>query len=52
MKPSSAIIKNWANVIILPLDGSSLERNEINERCCKITNLQVRSQKNKRLCGK
>jgi hypothetical protein len=25
MKPSSAIIKNWANVIILPLDGSSLK---------------------------
>jgi len=28
MKPSSAIIKNWANVIILPLDGSSLERSK------------------------
>jgi hypothetical protein len=25
MKPSRDIIKNWANVIILPLDGSSLE---------------------------
>jgi hypothetical protein len=31
MKPSRAIIKNWENVIILPLDGSSLERkNQIN----------------------
>jgi hypothetical protein len=30
MKPSSAIIKNWANVIILPLDGSSLERSRRN----------------------
>jgi hypothetical protein len=25
MKPSRDIIKNWANVIMLPLDGSSLE---------------------------
>jgi hypothetical protein len=31
MKPSREIIKNWANVIILPLDGSSLkEENKIN----------------------
>jgi hypothetical protein len=29
MKPSSAIIKNWENVIILPLDGSSLERRKL-----------------------
>jgi len=28
MKPSSAIIKNWAKVMILPLDGSSLERSK------------------------
>jgi hypothetical protein len=30
MKPSRDIIKNWANVIIFPLDGSSLERRKRN----------------------
>jgi hypothetical protein len=46
MKPSRAIIKNWENVIILPLDGSSLERKKIKlteeNSCCKVINLQIR----------